>query len=174
MAEKKQSLCDETNFDHLFKKEGRTLASYLYYKFGDKALAQDMVQEAFIKLWHKCAEVPLEKARGFLYTVASNLATSMVRHDQVKLRHREQVMKVNEGRVENESPEFVILEKEFMEKLKNAIGRLPVKQREAYLLNRVEKKTYKEISEIMDVSVKAIEKLIHKALQKLRNEIGDI
>ena len=174
MAGKKQSLCDETNFDTLFKNECRSLASYLYYKFGDRDLAQDTAQEAFIKLWNKCAEVPLEKARGFLYTVASNLATSVMRHDQVKLRYREQVMRVNEGKAEQESPEFIVLEKEFMEKLKNAIARLPEKQREAYLLNRVEKKTYREISEMMNVSVKAIEKLIHKALQKLRKEIGNI
>jgi len=61
-----------------------------------------------------------------------------------------------------------------MVKLENAISSLPERQREVFLLNRIEKKTYKEIAELSGVSVKAIEKLIHKALLKLRTEIENI
>ena len=73
-----------------------------------------------------------------------------------------------------ESPEYLILEKEFMEKLSDAIAQLPDKQREVFLLNRVEKKTYKEIAEMSGVSVKAVEKSMHKALVKLREKIGNV
>lgn len=174
MAKQKPSLCDEKTFDSFFKDQARSLTSYLYYKFGSKNLAQDIAQEAFIKLWHKCAEVPVKKARGFLYTVAANLGTSAKRHDQVKLKYQEKAIKVSVATMDNESPEYLILEKEFMEKLTGAIAQLPEKQREAWLLNRVEKKTYREIAEMMGVSVKAVEKLMHKALQKLRIVMGDV
>ena len=71
----------------------------------------------------------------------------------------------------SEDPEFLILESEFMEKLNAAISALPDKQREVFLMNRIEKLKYREIAEIQGVTQKAIEKLMHKALLKLREEI---
>jgi len=52
--------------------------------------------------------------------------------------------------------------------LEEAINSLPEGQREVFLLNRIEKHTYKQIAEMLDVSVKAIEKRMHKALLKLK------
>ena len=74
----------------------------------------------------------------------------------------------------NESPEFVLLEKEFMEKLETTIAELPLKQKEVFLMNRIEKKTYKDIAEALNISVKAVEKRMHTALVFLREKIGDI
>ena len=65
-------------------------------------------------------------------------------------------------------------ENEFMEKFKRVIANLPDRQREVFLLNKVEKKTYREIAELSNVSVKAIEKLMSKALKVIRVEIGDV
>ncbi|MEO1255390.1 MAG: sigma-70 family RNA polymerase sigma factor, partial [Bacteroidota bacterium] len=53
-------------------------------------------------------------------------------------------------------------------KLTEAINELPDGQREVFLLNRVEGKTYAEIAEMIGVSVKAIEKRMHHALVHLR------
>ncbi|QCK16933.1 RNA polymerase sigma factor [Mangrovivirga cuniculi] len=173
MPEKKRSVCDEKNFDSLFKEEARSLFSYLSYRFGDKEQANDAVQDAFVKLWQKCAEIPYEKAKGFLYTAASNLMTSVKRHEQVKLKYYEKVSKIDSDKENNVSPEYLIIEKEYMDHLTEAINNLPDRQRTAYLLNRVEKKTYKEIAEIMEVSPKAIEKLMHKALIKIKKILDE-
>ena len=43
-----------------------------------------------------------------------------------------------------------------------------------FLLNRIEKKTYKEIAEHIDISVKAVEKRMHAALLVMRENIGNI
>lgn len=168
-----KSVCKQSVFDALFEEHARVLRNFIYYKFGDEHQADDAVQEAFIKLWKNCAKVPLDKAKGFLYTVASNFTKSVKRHEKVKLNYEVSHMHLSKG-VDHESPEFISLEKEFMNKLNGAIGSLPERQREAFLLNRVEKKKYKEVAEIMDISVKAVEKLMHKALLKLKDEIGDL
>ena len=173
MPKLKNSICEEEVFEPFFRKHAKMLRNYLYYKFGDEDQAEDVVQETFVKLWNNCTKVPLEKAKSYIYTVATNLSTSIKRHDKVKLKYEAHFISENKDRT-HESPEFLTLEKEFMDKLTGAIASLPERQREAYLLNRVEKKTYNEIAEIMEVSVKAIEKLMHKALLKLRDEIGDI
>ena len=72
------------------------------------------------------------------------------------------------------SPEFIMLEKEFMDKLETAIANLPEKQREVFLMNRIEKKKYKEIAEELSISVKAVEKRMHQALVTMRTVIGDV
>mgnify|MGYP001545345580 FL=1 len=59
-------------------------------------------------------------------------------------------------------------ENEYMEKLQNALANLTEPQREAFLMNRVEGKRFKEIAEILDISTKAVEKRIYGALKKLR------
>lgn len=173
MSEKEKSVCEEMVFDSLFKEHARLLRNFIYYKFGDEAQADDAVQEAFVKLWRDCAKVPFEKARGYLYTVASNFSTSIKRHEKVKLNYETSNLHISKG-VDNESPEFVSIENEFMDQLTSAISALPDRQREAFLLNRVEKKKYREIAEMMDISVKAVEKLMHKALKKLKDQIGEI
>ena len=66
-----------------------------------------------------------------------------------------------------------MLEKEFMEKLESTIDNLPEKQREVFLMNRIEKMKYKEIALHLDISVKAVEKRMHQALVVMRKEIGD-
>lgn len=172
-SDKEKSVCNQSTFDFLFQEHARVLRNYLYYKYGDEDQADDAVQEAFVKLWKNCAKVPFEKVKGFLYTVASNFTKSAIRHEKVKLNYEISHMEVSKG-VNYESPEFISLEKEFMEKLTGAIAGLPDRQREAFLLNRVEKKKYREVAEIMDISVKAVEKLMHKALLKLKDQIGDL
>ena len=68
----------------------------------------------------------------------------------------------------NESPEYLLEEKEFKERLENAISALPEKQRVVFLMSRIDKKTYKEIAEILGISKQAVEKRIYNALDTLR------
>ena len=56
-----------------------------------------------------------------------------------------------------------------MEKLENAISELTFKQREVFLLNRIEKKNLHRNSELLNISVKAVEKRMHKALLVLKS-----
>ncbi len=61
-----------------------------------------------------------------------------------------------------------------VEKLKKAINNLSEGQRIAFLMNRVEGKKYREIAEILEISVKAVEKRMSLALIALRKEIDEI
>lgn len=57
---------------------------------------------------------------------------------------------------------------EFKAKLEQSINELPDGQREAFLMHRIDQLSYREIADRLDISVKAVEKRIHKALVKLR------
>ena len=164
------NICNETLFSKLFTKYAKDLHNFLYYKFGDHFNPKDKVQEAFIKLWENCSKVSPDKAKSYLYTVANNLMLNEAAHQKVVLKYQQHKPKEHT----NESPEFLMQENEYMQKLQNAISNLTEAERVAFLLNRVEGKRHKEIAELLDIGTKAVEKRIYSALKKLRKEIDGI
>lgn len=161
---KSPSVCEEQIYNNLYKSHAESLRNHLYFKFGDLSQAEDIVQEAFIKLWAKCNSIILEKAGGFLYTVAKNLFIDKIRSKKVALQFEKSSVNLQD----NEDPYFHLRTKEFKQRLESVISSLPEKQREAFLLNRIEKLTYKEIAQKLEISQTAVEKRIAKALIKLK------
>ncbi len=170
MPQEKINVCEEKVYEQLYRAHAEKICYYIYYKYGDMEKAQDIVQDSFAKLWVNCSKIIFEAAKSYLYKVANNASISDYAHQKVVLKYKTTEQKS----YTNESPEFQMEEKEFMDKLNTAIGNLKDKQREVFLLNRIEKKTYKEIAEMLGISVKAVEKRMHLALLNLRKRIGDI
>lgn len=170
MESKIKPVCEPVVFEEVFNTYSETLHNYMYYKCGDVKLAEDFVQESFVKLWANCSKVIFEKAKSFLFTVANNLFLNDYAHKKVVLRYQSK----KQHNYTNETPHFLMEEKEFENKLELAISELTVKQREVFLLNRIDKKKYKEIAELLGISVKAVEKRMSSALQTLREKIDII
>ena len=158
------SVCDENVYNELYKTHAESLRNHLYFKFGDLTQAEDVVQEAFIKLWAKCNTIIYEKAAGFLYTVSKNLFIDIIRSKKVSLKFEKRGVQSHDI----EDPYFHLRTKEFQQKIEEVISALPEKQREAFLLNRIEKLTFKEIAEKLEISQTAVENRIAKALIKLK------
>ena len=144
--------------------------NFLYYKFGEQVNPEDKVQEAFIKLWKHCKETPIDKAKSFLFTVANNLSLNEVKHQKVVLKYQQERPQSSSP----ETPQFLLEEQEYLQKLQQALAQLSDGQREAFLLNRIEGKKHKEIAAILGISRKAVEKRIYTALEKLRKDIDKI
>lgn len=169
MSSKDDNVCNEAVYDMLFRTHSKTIFNYIYYKFGNKEKTYDAVQEAFLKLWENCAKVAPPKAKSYVYTIANNLYLNVIKSEKVRLKYADDTLKVS-----NESPEFLLEEKQFQEKLDKALADLPENQRTTFLLNRIDGKKYAEIAEMENVSVKAIEKRMHLALKTLREKIEGI
>jgi RNA polymerase sigma-70 factor (family 1) len=161
-------ICEELTFANFFKTHAKSLRNYLYYKYGNEEQAEDVTQEAFIKLWENCANVPPEKAKSFLYTVANNTTLNHIAHQKVVLEYSK---KSPGDATDTQSPEFLMEEEQFKVKLQKAIAKLSEAQRTAFLMHRIDGKKYHEIAEILGISVKAVEKRLHGALVELRKEI---
>ncbi|MFY0672368.1 MAG: sigma-70 family RNA polymerase sigma factor [Bacteroidia bacterium] len=158
-------VCEESVYNQVFKTESPGLFRFLTYKTGSETKARDILQDSFAKLWEKCADVLPEKAKSFLFTIANNAFLNEVKREKVRFEYAPITHKSD---LDIESPEYKMRYDEYKQSLEEAINNLPEGQREVFLLNRVEKHTYKEIAEMLDVSQKAIEKRMSKALQKLK------
>jgi len=166
---KAKSVCEDNTYKDLFELHSKSLRNFIYYKCGDIQQAEDIVQDAFVKLWDNCSKIVFEKAKSFLYTVARNNFLNEVAHKKIVLQHQSNYKNDRT----NESPEFLLEEKQFLERLQAVIADLPEKQREVFLLSRIDKKKYAEIAEMLDISVKAVEKRMSQALIILREKIGN-
>jgi len=158
------SVCDESVFHSIFKEQSLQLRDFLYYKCGDLNKAEDIVQDSFVKLWQNCAKVIYDKARSYLYTIAMNQFRNELEHQKVvlKFQSRQSVQQ------ENETPQHLLEQQEFKQQLEAAISALPESQRIVFLMNRIDKKKYREIAEELGVSIKTVEKRMHQALSQLR------
>jgi RNA polymerase sigma factor (sigma-70 family) len=166
-----KGICEELIFASFFKSNAKILANYLYYKFGNAEQANDIAQDAFIKLWENCGNVPPEKAKSFLYTVANNATLNQIAHQKVVLGYAK---KSNPSHSTSEDPQFIMEEAQFHDKFQNAINNLSEAQRTAFLLNRIDGKKYSEIAAILGIGIKAVEKRISGALSSLRKEIDHL
>ncbi|MEM8940427.1 MAG: sigma-70 family RNA polymerase sigma factor [Bacteroidota bacterium] len=159
-----KNVCEHSVYENLYRSLVPTLHRFLLYKFPFREHVDDTIQEAFFILWKNCKKVTPELAKTYVYKVSQNLIIRKISKDKSHKRYLGFQSKSNVM----ESPEFYMEYKEMREKLKNAIADLPDGQREVFLMNRFDKKTYSEIANELGLSVKAVEKRMHNALIKLR------
>lgn len=168
--EKDDSVCLEKNYRDIYDTHATGIRNFMYYQCGNLQKAEDLTHEAFVRLWENCKKVLIEKVRSFLFTTAHRLFLNQYEHEKVVLKFE----KRTESRVEKESPQFVLEEKEFKGQLESAISNLPEGQRTVFLLNKIDKLTFQEIADIQGVSLSAVHKKMYKAMEKLRRDLKDL
>ena len=100
--------------------------------------------------------------------MANNQYIDHYRHNKVKL----ELFDKKPSGISAESPDYLLEFKEYRNALKLAIGSLPEKERIVFLMNRIDELTYHEIAKRLNISVKAVEKRLHKAIEKLYKKIN--
>ena len=158
---------NRSEFIEIFHRMYHPVRNYIYYKTGDICLAEDIAQEAFVKLWEKKNEIRKETVKPLLYTIAGNLCKNQFEHQQVVFEFANRFRQSGHS----VSPEFELELKEFGQKLQSAVAKLKEKDRVAFLMNRIEGYTYVQIAEILGLSVKAVEKRMKNALDELKKSI---
>jgi len=162
-----EGVCEEKRFQKLFHEISPDLYRFLYHKFGAGNNPSDLVQEAFLRLWKNCHKVTVEKARGFLFTVANNKMLNEIAREKTVTGFRKEKQKS----YTMETPQFRMEEEEYSNKLEAALGELSEDQRITFMLNRVEGKKHQEIADMLGISRKAVEKRIYTALAILREKL---
>ncbi len=158
------NVCDEITYKKLFHTIGEQLFQFLYLKFQNEEIAREGMQEAFITLWKNCNKVPEQKAKNYVFTVGRNRVVDI-------LRKRKKNLSITKE-------EFIVDEKESHDidetkkkKMNYILSIMPSASKEAFLMNRIQGLKYTEIAEELDISVKAVEKRMTKALEIIRNEL---
>lgn len=161
--------------ERLFSEHSEALRAFLRGVMGSSHELEDVVQEIFAKLAREedlVARLPDDRAkwRSYLVAMANNLIVDMARYRQVRRKYldREKYRLTEEDGVVNASPEAIALTRQQLEALKDVILGLKPRWRQAFILNRFNHKSYRQIADEMGVSVKQIEKYMKQALMRVR------
>ena len=154
-------------FKILFDKYFDQVRRHIYYRCGDSELATDIGQETFMRIWDKKLIPETGKEIALLYKIAINLLISRKRRDQTAITYRQSLVLRNDSETPSEQLEY----KEVKQKYEQALIKLTEKQREVFLMSRVEDLSYKEIADQLGISVKAVEKRMSQTLVCLRKAL---
>lgn len=161
---------DQVAFEMLFNSFQTTIFNFLLFKTKDYAIAEDLLQETFLKVWKtRSALDETRSIKNYLYTIADNLTLNHFRHAKVVSHYKGQIDSKMFSIVDN--PQFILEEKEWHLALMRAIEDLPEKTRIIFLMSRMEDLTYEEIAGRLSLSIKTVESHMTKALKLLRKTL---
>ena len=144
---------------------------------GDRAEAEDVVQEAMLKLWKIAPDWRAGEAKvsTWLYRIVANLCTDRLR----KRKPNDDIDGVAEPADEAQGVSEQMQDKTRSQALGEALNQLPERQKQAVVLRHLDEMSNPEIAEVMGVGVGAVENLIargkralSKILAKRKDELG--
>jgi RNA polymerase sigma-70 factor (ECF subfamily) len=157
----------EVAFARLFDERFVSLYRYLDRLSGDPDLAEDLAQEAFVRL-HRRREIPND-ARAWLVTVASNL----FRDERRRGRRRQNLLARQPADLTlgspPSSPDDAVERGEQKTQVRNALDRLPLRDRQMLLL-RHEGYSYREIANALGVAETGVGTMLIRATEAFREE----
>jgi RNA polymerase sigma-70 factor (ECF subfamily) len=164
---------DRTAFRELYRRHESRVYAYLWRILGDGAAAEDLRQEAFIRLWEASAEWKAGgSVAGYLIRVARNLAFNARRHDQVQ--HRWRIAAEYESPPSVQPPDAVLVQQDLAARVNAAIEALPERPREVFILKRDASLSYREIAEQLGISPKTVEVHMGRAYRLLREALAGV
>lgn len=149
------------------------LARYCFKLVKDDDGVKDILQEVYANLYLRRKELPEDlNVIGYLTNAIKYQAAHIIRHQLVRQSYS-QLMESASTIAEEQAAEQVEYQ-ELYSRFGQTLETLPEKCRTAFVLNKLEDKNYKAVSEKMGISVKTVEKHISKALKLLRTELSDV
>lgn len=146
-------------------------------RYSDSAdAAEDVVQEVFLALWKRHAEAPAEHGplTAWLLRSVRNRSLNVIRHRRVVRSWADRMVRETEPPDGPPTPgtEEGISEVERL--VRQAIAALPDRTREIFLLSRDGGRSYRQIAEQLEISVKTVETLMGRALKALRTQLAPL
>ena len=168
---------DAGSFDELLRRYRTPLVKYFSRMVRDEALAEDLAQEAFLRVYNaRYRYRPDARFTTWLYRIATNLALNAIR--DAKGRQRQDGNgSTEDGETSFEfvdprtSAEQQMIETDRGRMIREAIEALPENQRAAVILHKYQDVDYRQIAGILKVSESAVKSLLFRAYETLRERL---
>lgn len=167
----------DIDFDSLFEKYYPGLLFYATQLL-DEIEAKDVVQDVFFELWKKRDTLVIgDKIGAYLYRLVYTHSINILNHKKVELKYSSAAAELNDHKMkfyELEADNDIIRKIECQDvenEINKAIDKLPDKCREIFKLSYLHDLKNKEISNVMNISLRTVEAHIYKALKVLRKEL---
>lgn len=158
-------------FDYLFNKYYRGLCVFACRMIASTAESEDLVQDFFVRILENRKNIRIETSvKSYFIRSVHNRCLDYNAHKRLILNYEQHQLS---RMTESDYLEYPLLDSELAQKLDLAIQNLPDGLRSTFLLNRFDGLKYQQIALKENISVKAVEYRISKALGFLRKELSD-
>ena len=160
---------DTQAFELIHRELFHALYYYALKLLEDNELADDAVQDLFIKIWVKRASIgELQKVKAYFFSALRHQVLNQLRN--LRLRQLN-ISRIIQPEIEF-SPEEIVVHQEEADSLRarllELLNGLPPRQREAIYLHYFENLDYQQVASIMGVNYQSVLNLVQKAMQKMR------
>jgi RNA polymerase sigma-70 factor, ECF subfamily len=172
---------DEASFGELLQRYRTPVVNFLHRMVRDRATAEDLGQEVFLRIYRARKKyVPSAKFTTWLFRIATNLALNSLRDS----RYQHLEVSLDAPPEENAAPMDLpsrgraaderLMDRDRSAFIRQAIERLPEKQRAAVLMHKFQEMDYSEIAEALGCSESALKSLLFRAYETLRVELAPL
>lgn len=159
---------DELAFREVYDRYWKRLFSLATFKTNSKEVAEEIVQELFVRLWERRKMLEINNVESYLFTA---LKYQIISHLRQIIANRN-VIEITENEARIDTEDFLTVET-IQTAIETGIYQLPDKTQAVFRLSRFEEKSHKEIALALDLSEKSVEYHITQALKFLRVYLKD-
>ncbi len=161
MIDKQQS-----NLEELYRDHSKRLVGYVYNFLRSENEAEEVAQEAFLKLHSAKKPEEIISHKAFLYRIAHNLAMNTLRRR--KIVRFDTGIDMEEIEVESNEPlaDQQLSSKQEFKTFCDAVAKLPPKCRQAFTLRVIHKKSFKEVSQELNIAISTAEKHVLRGMRE--------
>lgn len=175
---------DSASFELLLQKYRTPLVNFLYRMVRDRAVAEDLAQEVFLRVYRaRKRYAPNAKFTTWLFRIATNLALNALRDSRSRQREVSLDQRGDSGESGQPALEIpdrqpgadeLLVARDRSEMIRRAIHALPEKQRAAVLLHKYHELDYDAIARILSCSESALKSLLFRAYETLRVQLAPL
>jgi RNA polymerase sigma-70 factor (ECF subfamily) len=160
---------DRNAFSELVRLHAQGVTNVIYRLCGDAQLAEDAAQETFIRAWQNLSSYrPQTSLRNWLYRVAVNAATDMLRKERRILPGDIEEMQLAD---EQPGPESIVSHNQRAVLVQKAVLSLPDASRAVLVLKEYEGLSYREIADALDIPVGTVMSRLNYARKLLKDKL---
>ena len=157
---------DYSAFKILYYKYYEPLYRYVFYRTHSIELTKDLLQDVFTRLWVNRKKFdPTKSLKSYIYSITSNLVIDYYRKRSSRIKYKNEIFFTKITNSENSAEDKISIQ--------HAVSELDTKLKDVFILNRYEGFTYKEIADILGISIKTVEKRMSRALKHLRDYLKE-
>src|SRR5215510_8559356 len=160
---------DRNAFSEVVRSHAQGVMNVIYRMCGDVHIAEDAAQETFIQAWlHLSTYRPQTSLRNWLYRIAVNAATDMLRKEKRILPNAIEDLQLTDGQP---GPELLVSQQERIVMVQKAVLSLPEASRAVLVLREYEGLSYQEISATLDIPIGTVMSRLNYARKLLKDNL---
>ncbi len=169
---------EQASFGVLLEKHRGPVIHFLYRMVQRQAVAEELAQETFLRVYKSRGTYEASaKFTTWLFRIASHLGLNWIRDGRPESRQESLDRESGEGTARQFADRTPTVEENLVYRVKlkevrQAIERLPSKQRAAVLMHKYEELEYSEIANVLRCSESAVKSLLFRAYEQLRSRLA--